>query len=63
MKLEVNEIEFEKFVDTGKVSTRNLKLIAKKVMKAYKLNTYEEAIFYGMTAEINKLILKLTKNC
>ena len=63
MNLEVNENIFKKFVDTGKVSSKILKMIAKKVIAQEELTTYETAIFYGMTAEINNLILKLNKNC
>ena len=61
MNLDVNENEFKKFVDTGKVSLRILKVIAKKIIIQEELTSYETAIFYGMTAEINKLILKLNK--
>lgn len=56
----ITENDFEKFVETGKVSQRILKLIATKVMLGEELDSYETAIFYGLTMEINKMILKLT---
>lgn len=59
MNLEVNENIFKKFVDTGKVSSKILKMIAKKIIALEELTLYESAIFYGMTKEINRLIIKL----
>lgn len=53
--------DYERFVETGKVSQHIIKLVATKIILGQELDSYETVIFYGLTAEINKMILKLTK--
>lgn len=56
---DVSSREYEKFVNTGKVSDATLLQIAKKVMKQEKLKTRETAIFFSKTSEIDQIIIKL----
>jgi hypothetical protein len=59
---DISSRDYDKFIDTGKVSEAILQRIAKKVMKQEKLETRETAIFFSKTSEIDQIILKLHKS-
>lgn len=54
--------DYDKFVDTGKVSDAILERIAKKVMKNETLEEREMTVFVSMTSDINAIILKFHKS-
>lgn len=58
----VTEKVYNRFINTGKVSERIIRMLAFKLMKDEALNWYELTIFYGKTAEINEMIRKLSKD-
>ena len=58
----VTEKIYNRFINTGKVSDSIIRMIAIKLMKDEELNWHELTIFYGKTAEINEMIIKLTKD-
>lgn len=49
------------FVDTGRVPDDIIRLLAFKVMGAKDLSVTEQAIFFCKTAEVNEMIVKITK--
>lgn len=55
---DVSNIDYNKFIDTGRVSQEILEKIAKKVMKQESLGEKEQAIFYSKISEINQIIIK-----
>lgn len=52
----ITKILFDKYVDTGKVPAFILYHIADKIINKEVLSTYENAIFVGMTSDINQII-------
>lgn len=60
--VKVTDKIYNKFIDTGKVPKRIIRLIALKLIEETELNWYELTIFYGKTAEINETIREISKN-
>jgi len=60
-KKDISTREYNKFIDTGKISNAILEKIARKVMKNEKLDEKESTVFFSKTSEINEIILKLHK--
>ena len=60
-RVEVTDRVYKKYIDTGRAPEKIIKLLARKVMKNEKLNEKEMAIFFGMTSEINQMIVALSK--
>jgi hypothetical protein len=52
---------YKRFIDTGKVPNDTIRLLAFKVIENKKLNEQETTIFFGMTSEVNKMIVALSK--
>lgn len=57
----VSDRVYKVFIDTGKVPSRAIRLLALKVMKNKKLNEKETAIFFGITSEVNQMIVAISK--
>lgn len=57
----VSDRVYKVFIDTGKVPSRIIRLLALKVMKNKKLNEKETAIFFGITSEVNQMIVVISK--
>ena len=60
-KKDISTREYNKFIDTGKISNAILERIAIKVMKNETLDEKESTVFFSKTSEINEIILKLHK--
>jgi hypothetical protein len=52
---------YKRFIDTGKVPNDTIRLLAFKVIENKKINEQETTIFFGMTSEVNKMIVALSK--
>jgi hypothetical protein len=52
---------YKKFIDTGKVPNDIIRLLAFKVIENKKLDKQEMVIFFGMTSEVNEMIVALSK--
>ena len=52
---------YKRFIDTGKVPKDTIRLLAFKVIENKKLDEQETTIFFGMTSEVNKMIVALSK--
>lgn len=59
--LKITDSQYEKFVDTGRVSDLMIKIIAFKIIKRERLNEKELAIFYAKTSLINEMISIVAK--
>ena len=53
---------YQHYVDTGKVPSDILRMIAFKISQNKKLTNLEIAIFAGKSEEINELLIKIKKN-
>ena len=60
-KVEVTDKIYKKFIDTGKAPEKVIRLLAFKIMKNEELNKKEMAVFFGMTSEVNQMIVALSK--
>ena len=54
--------EYEKFVETGKVSEKTLLRIAHKLSKSEILTDMEKAIFFSKTGEVNEILISIHQN-
>lgn len=61
MKNAVTKKAFLQYLDTGKASSLTIKIIAKKIIRAEKLTQEESTIFFGLTAQVNQMILELSQ--
>ena len=52
---------YKKFIDTGKVPDDIIRLLAFRVIENKKLSQEEMTIFFGITAEVNKVIVEISK--
>jgi hypothetical protein len=59
--LKITDSQYEKFVNTGKVSDLMMRIIAFKIIKREELNEKELAIFYSKTSLINEIIASVAK--
>jgi hypothetical protein len=59
--LKITDSQYERFVDTGKVSDSMIRIIAFKIIKREELNEKELAIFYSKTSLINEIIASVAK--
>jgi hypothetical protein len=59
--LKITDSQYERFVDTGKVSDSMIRIIAFKIIKGEKLDEKELAIFYNKTSLINETIANVAK--
>jgi len=61
MKNQLSKNAFLSYLDTGKASSLTIKIIAKKIMRGEQLSTEESAIFFGLTSQVNQMILELSQ--
>jgi TnpA family transposase len=54
--------EYEKFIETGKVSEKTLLRIARKLSKSETLTDMERAIFFSKTGEVNEILISIHQN-
>ena len=52
---------YKKFIDTGKVPDDIIRLLAFRVIENKQLTEKEMVIFFGMTSEVNKVIVEVSK--
>jgi hypothetical protein len=52
---------YKRFIDTGKVPNDIIRLLAFKVIENKKLDKQEMVIFFGITSEVNEMIVAISK--